>query len=142
MCSWTNVQTGDDFDWLRSKGGTTSTFTGPSTDHTKGTIQGYYVFIETSNPRVPGDKARLASEAFTPQNTAACLSFYYNMNGVDIATLNTYILTNQTSDSFSSEALLWSLTGSAGTDWNKGQINVPTQYTAKPYQVKDLSNNR
>ncbi|KAH3887699.1 hypothetical protein DPMN_011718 [Dreissena polymorpha] len=34
-CDWTNSQTGDDFDWLRNRGSTTSQFTGPSSDHTK-----------------------------------------------------------------------------------------------------------
>lgn len=34
MCTWVNVQKGDDFDWMRYSGSTTSLGTGPSTDHT------------------------------------------------------------------------------------------------------------
>ena len=34
MCTWTNVLQGDDFDWLRASGSTTSINTGPSIDHT------------------------------------------------------------------------------------------------------------
>ena len=34
MCTWVNVLKGDDFDWLRGSGSTTSFSTGPSTDHT------------------------------------------------------------------------------------------------------------
>lgn len=39
-CSWTNAQTGDQFDWLQGKGGTTSRLTGPSNDHTLGNSAG------------------------------------------------------------------------------------------------------
>ncbi len=34
-CTWTNTLVGDTFDWRRSKGGTPSGRTGPSTDHTR-----------------------------------------------------------------------------------------------------------
>ena len=33
LCSWVNLQN-DDFDWLVGSGGTTSSFTGPTMDHT------------------------------------------------------------------------------------------------------------
>lgn len=39
-CTWTNVQAGDNFDWVLGKGRTSSTLTGPSADHTKGTSAG------------------------------------------------------------------------------------------------------
>ena len=39
-CTWTNTQTGDDFDWLRKAGTTGTTGTGPSGDHTIGTFLG------------------------------------------------------------------------------------------------------
>ncbi|XP_033751987.1 MAM and LDL-receptor class A domain-containing protein 1-like [Pecten maximus] len=134
-CAWTNVQKGDDFDWLRSRGSTNSQFTGPTTDHTLGTPQGYYMFLETSAPRVPGDKARLASEIFPAKQTSACFIFYYHMYGADVNRLTAYILTNQTTDTFTSEAMLWTLQGQAGNTWNMGQINIPTFYTARPFQI-------
>ena len=35
LCSWSNVHgSGDNFDWVRGSGRTTSSGTGPSTDHT------------------------------------------------------------------------------------------------------------
>ena len=40
MCSWTNA-IGDQFDWKRDSGGTPSLGTGPSTDHTTGTRNGW-----------------------------------------------------------------------------------------------------
>ena len=43
MCTYMNVKTGDQFDWLIGSGGTTSQFTGPSVDHTTGTKTGEYI---------------------------------------------------------------------------------------------------
>lgn len=39
FCSWTNLK-GDQFDWTRSRGGTSSWSTGPTVDHTLGTSRG------------------------------------------------------------------------------------------------------
>jgi hypothetical protein len=39
--------------------------TGPTNDHTYGTRQGWYAFIETSAPRAPNDTARLVSPPIT-----------------------------------------------------------------------------
>ena len=135
LCSWTNMQQGDDFDWLRSRGRTTSSFTGPSFDHTLSSALGYYMFIESSAPRVPGDKARLYSEVFKPTRDTKCFNFYYNMNGADVGTLNVYLLVNQSRDVFSTEALVWSLQGDNGDQWGMGQFNITSRYTAYPYQV-------
>ena len=40
LCTWTNVRGTDQFDWLTGNGGTSSRFTGPSSDHTLGTSAG------------------------------------------------------------------------------------------------------
>ena len=40
LCSWSNDRTGDDFDWILGQGGTPSSNTGPSVDHTLGSSQG------------------------------------------------------------------------------------------------------
>ena len=48
MCTWVNVPQGDDFDWLRGSGSTTSLFTGPSTDHTTNSTGGkWFIWIVT-----------------------------------------------------------------------------------------------
>lgn len=43
-CSWSDVHT-DDFDWLSGSGTTTSSSTGPRTDHTTGNATGKVYFI-------------------------------------------------------------------------------------------------
>jgi len=42
MCKWTNTPSGDQFDWTRDSGGTPSLGTGPTTDHTTGTRNGWF----------------------------------------------------------------------------------------------------
>ena len=43
----------DRFDWTRTHGLTPSKLTGPDSAYSGG----FYIFIETSDPRVPGDNA-------------------------------------------------------------------------------------
>lgn len=45
LCTWTNVEGEDEFDWEEGNGKTSSLGTGPSVDHTFGTINGTYLFI-------------------------------------------------------------------------------------------------
>jgi hypothetical protein len=42
------------FKWTRMNKGTATSGTGPSFDHTYQTAEGYYMYIETSSPRVTG----------------------------------------------------------------------------------------
>ena len=47
------------------------------------------MYIETSSPRRPGDKAKLVLTV--PNNgETSCLSFYYHMHGATVGTLNVY----------------------------------------------------
>ncbi|CAF5132782.1 unnamed protein product, partial [Rotaria socialis] len=62
--------------WTRISSATPSASTGPPGDHTTGT--GFYIFIESSVPQKPGDRARLASPSIPP-TTSSCLAFYYHM---------------------------------------------------------------
>ena len=51
-------------------------------------ILGHYIYIETSAPRRPGDKARLTSPSYPAATNSECLQFYYHMYGIHIGTLN------------------------------------------------------
>lgn len=42
-CNWVNVQNTDNFDWLRGRGSTLSSFTGPSVDHTTNSSSGMFI---------------------------------------------------------------------------------------------------
>ena len=45
LCQWANAQSGDDFDWTQGSGTTTSSGTGPRTDHTLGTARGIKICL-------------------------------------------------------------------------------------------------
>ncbi|VDI19167.1 Hypothetical predicted protein [Mytilus galloprovincialis] len=108
----------NNIDWRRHTGMTSSLNTGPSADHT--TSQGYYMYIETSVALRKGDKARIWSMT-TSSTKGQCISFWYNMYGVSIGTLNVYIADNSTGTE--QTKLVWSLSGNQGNTWHIA--NVP-----------------
>ncbi|XP_067219544.1 MAM and LDL-receptor class A domain-containing protein 1 isoform X1 [Chanodichthys erythropterus] len=76
ICTWTQLPT-DVFDWTRHRGSTSTSMTGPSSDHTTG--NGFYMYIE-GDSAVHGDTARLLSaQCADPQ--PQCLQFWYHMYG-------------------------------------------------------------
>ncbi|MBB3059220.1 putative Ig domain-containing protein [Microbulbifer rhizosphaerae] len=87
--SWSNVSNGDNKDWSRDSGGTTSSGTGPS-----GGAGGssYYVYLETSSgfAYTAGDTAILQSPAINASDIH--LSFDYHMFGADMGTLAVDVL--------------------------------------------------
>ncbi|XP_077978860.1 MAM and LDL-receptor class A domain-containing protein 1-like [Glandiceps talaboti] len=128
-CTWTNTASGDDFDWLLGQGSTDSSFTGPSVDHTLGTDQGYYMFIETSSPQVQGDIAYLESQQFTATDSRGlCLHFWYHMYGAHIGSLNVWLKKSSTN-----QEMIWSDSGDKGDVWNEGTVSVKS--TVSSYQI-------
>ncbi|CAH3142232.1 unnamed protein product [Porites lobata] len=101
----------DKFDWTRHKGATLSSGTGPSGDHTSG--KGYYMYIETSSPRVQGDNAKLKSRPLKFSGTM-CLSFYYHMYGSDIGSLKVSINGKE----------VFSRSGNKGNAWLKASVSI------------------
>ena len=55
--------------------------TGPDVDHTTGTINGKYIYIEASSPAKPGYKARIKSPIFK-SNDYSCFELWYHMKGM------------------------------------------------------------
>ena len=115
--NWNNLS-GDDFDWSRNSGGTPSSNTGPSGDHTSGS--GSYVYIETSSPRVNGDTAILESDCFDLAGVSGpSLGFWYHMYGGTIGSL-----TVEVSDDCQNWTTEWSLSGNQGNAWNEANIDL------------------
>ncbi|XP_066266533.1 scavenger receptor cysteine-rich type 1 protein M130-like [Branchiostoma lanceolatum] len=82
-CNFT-LDNSADFLWRRQTGRTPSSATGPSFDHTS--AHGYYMYIEASSPRQPGDVARLVSPTLNAYGTH-CLQFAYHLYGDSIGEL-------------------------------------------------------
>ncbi|XP_065183994.1 MAM and LDL-receptor class A domain-containing protein 1-like [Sycon ciliatum] len=115
----------DDFDWSRGRSGTSSFGTGPSIDHTLGTPAGSYMFIETSFPRVIGDRAIMLSPAFNPPPRAGCsASIWIHMYGVDIDRLEIWLITNAGNTS------LLVVPGDHGDVWMRRTLSLASVSTA------------
>ncbi|XP_066300034.1 MAM and LDL-receptor class A domain-containing protein 1-like [Branchiostoma lanceolatum] len=120
LCTWSNDQTSDEFDWIEGSGTTASTGTGPSVDHTLGDQTGFYMFLEASSPRQPGDRARLVSELFPAVSSSGrCLRFWYHMNGADIGTLRVSLKA-----AGQAEQPIWELSGDKGDQWRSAQVGI------------------
>ncbi|KAJ7331585.1 Meprin A subunit beta [Desmophyllum pertusum] len=104
--------------------------TGPATDHT--TLRfGFFMYIETSNPRQDGDRAILQSKLFLPSGDSGerCLQFYYHMYGEHIGELK--VLYSE-SDDIDKE--LWRETKNMGNQWHLKGVQLPPG--SSPYRVK------
>lgn len=84
-------------------------------------IEGYYIFIEASSPRITGDRAWLVSEGLSP-GSPSCLSFWYNMNGNGIGALRVWVSAQN-----GAQTPIWELKGRQGPTWLQGKINIPAQ---------------
>ncbi|XP_069464862.1 MAM domain-containing glycosylphosphatidylinositol anchor protein 1 isoform X2 [Ambystoma mexicanum] len=128
----------DNFDWTRQNALTQNTKrsanTGPTTDFSE-TLEGYYMFIEASRPRVSGDKARLISPLYNvtgkpPQyRSAYCVSFYYHMYGKHIGSLNILVRVRNIG---TMDTQVWTMSGNRGNMWQ--HANVPINPSG-PFQV-------
>ncbi|XP_062519621.1 MAM and LDL-receptor class A domain-containing protein 1-like [Corticium candelabrum] len=109
FCGWKNLLS-NGVNWRLMSGSTPSVGTGPTTDHTKGTSLGHYVYIETSGVR--NAQAVLASSAVTNSNKMTCkLSMAYHMYGSQIGTLEVIAHTTY------GNSPVWSHFGNQGNQW-------------------------
>ncbi|XP_059839057.1 MAM domain-containing glycosylphosphatidylinositol anchor protein 1-like isoform X2 [Hypanus sabinus] len=140
ICGFTQ-DTRDDFDWTRESNMTQdpkkTPNTGPRFDNS-GKRTGYYMFIEASTPRRPGDRARLISPLYnvthrvgfrTPRSTPFCVSFYYHMYGKHVGSLNVLVRTQGVK---AVETAVWSLNGNQAEEWRLGSVTINP---SGPFQV-------
>ncbi|XP_070565015.1 MAM and LDL-receptor class A domain-containing protein 1-like [Ptychodera flava] len=117
-CSWSNMVSGDDLDWVLISGATSTGGTGPATDHTTGNENGVYLYLEGSNANVDAT-AKLYSQTFPAKSTTGCLEFWYNMNGGGIGTLRVDIVT---AENPGTPDTIWTLSGNQDTAWKYGRV--------------------
>ena len=71
------------------------------------------MYIETSSPRRPGDKAKLV--VTVPNNgETSCLSFHYHMYGATVGTLNVY----------SGNSKVFNISGYQSNNWITVERNI------------------
>ena len=77
-------------------------------------LAGNYIYIETSSPRIQGEKAYLVS----PQVSGVqCVKFSYHMNGSQVGSLKVYQDTGALK-------VVFTKYGSQGNQWKKAQVQV------------------
>ena len=89
------------------------------------TSTGYYMYIETSDPRQTGDYAKLNSPGLQFSGSM-CLQFYYHMYGADMGTLIVNINGNS----------VFSASGDKGNQWLRAAIdvNLSGKYAVRDYR--------
>ena len=70
------------------------------------------MYIETSSPRKPYDRAHFISPQYPAAPNGKCLNFWYHMSGSHIGTLNVYI-----KDGLTIGTKVWNETGDQGNFW-------------------------
>ncbi|EDV19642.1 uncharacterized protein TRIADDRAFT_61895 [Trichoplax adhaerens] len=130
FCGWSQYAK-DQFDWSRTKDGTSSEQTGPTYDHTFRNASGYFIFIEASSPREPGDVAELTSpHFFAPSDSECRMRFFYNMNGADVGSLNVRIRSGIKNVK---NVTIWSKSGHQnGGKWTRAEIILRS---SEPFKV-------
>ncbi|XP_037401783.1 MAM and LDL-receptor class A domain-containing protein 1 isoform X2 [Pygocentrus nattereri] len=125
-CGWMQ-QADDDLDWIRGSGNDPVLNSKPSFDHTTNTESGYYYYIGSDSPHVPGHSARMSSPLFTT-GYGQCLQLWYYMSGQQPGTLNVY-----QEHSSEDRSLLLSQSGEQGKLWRFAQ--APLLNTWSDYRI-------
>ena len=126
---WSNVS-GDVFDWTRRSGSTPSSSTGPSGDHTTGSS--FYVYTETSSPRVSGDTAILEGPCMDLSGaSSATLTFWYHMYGASMGTLQAEVSTDCTT-----WTNVFSMSGNKGNTWFQATVDLTPEAGSSSVKIR------
>ncbi|KAM7417005.1 hypothetical protein PAMA_018877 [Pampus argenteus] len=106
----------DKADWLRVRGHTPTSYTGPKGDHTTGV--GYYMYIEASL-MLPGHKARLLTSYLRGSSAPQCLIFYYHMYGSGTGILSVFLRHS----SREHDTVLWRRRGEQSVSWMRAMVD-------------------
>jgi len=130
---WIN-ETGDDFDWFVHSGGTTSSGTGPTGDHTTGS--GNYMYTESSSPNYPTMEAQLTTPTIDISTLASPgLSFWYHMHGATMGELHVDVYHNGMWNLDVMTALVGQQQAVQTDPWMQEIVDL-SAYTSTPIQVR------
>ncbi|XP_020615658.1 MAM and LDL-receptor class A domain-containing protein 1-like [Orbicella faveolata] len=129
LCSWSNDNRTDHFDWQLRRGSSPSNNTGPTSDHSG---DGSYICIDTSLPRKYDEKARLNSPWL---RGAQRMTFYYFMYSSTVESLSVYVRSNGSDR----DERIWSRYGNhLSSNWTKGcvAVNISGTYQVETFWAK------
>uniref|UniRef100_A0A671RKR9 MAM domain-containing protein 2-like n=1 Tax=Sinocyclocheilus anshuiensis TaxID=1608454 RepID=A0A671RKR9_9TELE len=113
-CGYTQKKKAKKGHWLRIRGQTPTSYTGPKGDHTLGV--GYYMYIEASH-MLPEQSTGLMSTELRGSTGPHCLIFFYHMYGSGTGTLNVLLHKGDR------ERLLWTRQGEQSVSWMKATVD-------------------
>ncbi|XP_068594772.1 MAM domain-containing protein 2a [Brachionichthys hirsutus] len=116
ICGYFQDKKADKADWLRVRGHTPTSYTGPRGDHTTGV--GYFMYIEASLMR-PGHKARLLTSDLRGSSSPQCLIFYYHMHGSGTGMLSVLLRYG----SRGRDVALWRRRGEQSISWTRATVD-------------------
>lgn len=116
VCGFIQEKKEDNADWLRVRGHTPTSYTGPRGDHTTGV--GYFMYIEASLMR-PGHKAWLLTSDLRGSSSPQCLIFYYHMFGSGTGILSVLLRHS----SREQDTLLWRRRGEQSVSWMRAMVD-------------------
>ncbi|XP_041467541.1 MAM and LDL-receptor class A domain-containing protein 1-like [Lytechinus variegatus] len=136
MCSWRNAADDgiddDEIAWRRASGSTESTGTGPTNDHTRGTKEGFYMYVDGSFT-FPWSISTLYSEIFDKTTAGGgCFSFWYHWLKSSVVTTPplTVYLRQYSPPTVHDPQVMFEASGESSEFWRRGQFDVesPTDF--------------
>ncbi|XP_064792750.1 MAM domain-containing protein 2a [Oncorhynchus masou masou] len=115
-CGYSQEKETDKGEWLRVRGQTPTSYTGPRGDHTSGV--GYFMYVEASLMR-PGHTARLLSSDLRGSAGPQCLVFYYHMYGSGTGLLSVLLRRSDREQ----DTLLWRRRGEQSISWMRATVD-------------------
>jgi len=109
----------DSLDWRVDSAGTNSAGTGPDVDHTFGTSQGHYVYMEATGP-CSGGAAHLLLPCLTVPSGTVALMFSYHMYGSGMGSIHVDLLVNGVWQM----DVIPAVEGDQGDEWHPGYMDL------------------
>ncbi|KAG2458289.1 MALR1 protein, partial [Polypterus senegalus] len=112
-CGWEN-SLADNFDWVIGLGSLQSLR--PPVDHTLGTQNGHFAYLEATPAGLCGDKAHMKSSRWTESSSTCRLTFWYFVSPKATGIIRLYVKTDR------GLSEVWNKTGSPGDAWVKAEV--------------------
>ncbi|XP_072286197.1 apical endosomal glycoprotein isoform X2 [Pyxicephalus adspersus] len=137
-CAWTNVRIPlmDTYDWDWTYGNALDRPNmAPCKDHTTGTAEGHYAFVDTGAMHAEGTSAWLISEHL-PATSGSCFSFWYRTDSQEnfhVAELILYITSAQGLQP------IWLLRDFQSSDWQEQQLQINSTLEFQKKTIQEQS---
>ena len=109
----------DQHDWRTNSGAPPTSGTGPQLDFSPGSVNGKYVYLESTGPCTSLTAHMLSPCVNLATMPESILSFGYHMNGITMGTMYLDVFANGVWNN-----AVWSSSGDLGDIWNTANVNL------------------